>query len=76
MAFGPLGSHDLGVNGGWASLAEAHTALGVVASGFFLRARLWYTDSRRKRTMKIIRCEQIEAAPVETEGAVIVVCAA
>ena len=34
-AFGPLRGHDLGVNGSYASLAEADTALGVVAPGVF-----------------------------------------
>ena len=42
---GPLGFRTVTTSGlttVWASLAEADSALGVVASGFFLRSRLWY----------------------------------
>jgi hypothetical protein len=40
IAFGLLRGHDLGVNGGNASLAEVDTALGVVApGGFFCASR-------------------------------------
>ena len=83
-AFGLLRGHDLGVNDSLGLLGGGRYGAGSRCLGVFFARRLWYNRKSglkmsfsrrvhaaiRTAAMKVIHCEQIEAAPVDAEGAV------